>query len=695
MKYFCLWLFLFSVFSVHAETMEWRPTGKVSVTGKSSFGAVYRAECNNIMNHAPGDSLNALSVVLYKNKKERRKLKQRFISLDFFIRLSPYTQNYTSDYFDKSTPFYHLNIGLSQQFRPPENYAALFLLFNSIFDDIYYNILGNNGIMNILTSSKIFTSVPDELLIQKGSVRYAPYQVKVQLDQQEHIMTLYINGRLQGTFPMGRLQGGRNSVNAISLVWDIPHVKFRKMPVREFEISAPEVTFHEEPDSPQLAAANPPRIHENHYDSSYEQARMLLYSPENNWEKAFEILQKLVERGHAPAMYELALCYYRGLGCSRDREKALHYSKLAAENGMRSAFDLRCMLLDLLFYSTTKEFIKYTKGWNVGSAAPFFLIDRCLIRGCKRKNHEGQTGKIFKIKNNKKAYAFSLYLDAQNHATSEEQVVLAQELRRLAQDGFVPAMGLYANLASRRDHKLYAEDYLDFMKKAFLQKEVNAVRYFVQVKRYNVDWNSMDLETRFVYANDKLLQFGGINPCSDRRRNFNELHVLWHMKGNKRAAYAYAEYLLKPSVNLNKKVLAEAEAAMLDAAASEPLAQAQYIRRYLDGFYGNATSAQKCLKALKVSFANDLLVQELEAELQEKLNPGKCQPLWEKLLESNSIPALYFIGQYASRAGNKVLAAKCRYEFIQKDNMRRCIQNGMNSLFGEEGDGLMFDGFLN
>ena len=95
------------------------------------------------------------------------------------------------------------------------------------------------------------------------------------------------------------------------------------------------------------------------------------------------------------------------------------------------------------------------------------------------------------------------------------------------------------------------------------------------------------------------------------------------MKGNKRAAYAYAEYLLKPSVNLNKKVLAEAEAAMLDAAASEPLAQAQYIRRYLDGFYGNATSAQKCLKALKVSFANDLLVRELEAELQEKLNPGK------------------------------------------------------------------------
>ena len=286
-------------------------------------------------------------------------------------------------------------------------------------------------------------------------------------------------------------------------------------------------------------------------------------------------------------------------------------------------------------------------------------------------------------------------MDAQNHATSEEQIVLAQELRRLALEGFVPAMGLYANLASRRDHKLYAGDYLDFMKKAFLQKEVNAVCYFVQVKRYNVDWNSMDLETRFVYANDKLLQFGGINPCSDRRRNFNELHVLWHMKGNKRAAYAYAEYLLKPSVNLNKKVLAEAEAAMLDAAASEPLAQAQYIRRYLDGFYGNATSAQKCLKALKVSFANDLLMQELEAELQEKLNPGKCLPLWEKLLESNSISALYFVGQYASRAGNKVQAAKCRYEFIQKDNMRRCIQNRTNSLFGEEGDGMMFDGFLN
>ena len=29
MKYFCLWLFLFSVFSVHAETMEWRVVSEV------------------------------------------------------------------------------------------------------------------------------------------------------------------------------------------------------------------------------------------------------------------------------------------------------------------------------------------------------------------------------------------------------------------------------------------------------------------------------------------------------------------------------------------------------------------------------------------------------------------------------------------------------------------------------------------
>ena len=71
----------------------------------------------------------------------------------------------------------------------------------------------------------------------------------------------------------------------------------------------------------------------------------------------------------------------------------------------------------------------------------------------------------------------SLCLNTQNPATSEEQIVLAQELRRLALEGFVPAMGLYANLASRRDHKLYAEDYLDFMKKAFLQKQVNAQNY--------------------------------------------------------------------------------------------------------------------------------------------------------------------------------------------------------------------------
>ena len=51
-------------------------------------------------------------------------------------------------------------------------------------------------------------------------------------------------------------------------------------------------------------------------------------------------MRQLAEKGHALAMFELACCYIRGIGCSKNRQLALKWLEKAAENDVLEASSL-------------------------------------------------------------------------------------------------------------------------------------------------------------------------------------------------------------------------------------------------------------------------------------------------------------------------------------------------------------------
>ena len=59
-------------------------------------------------------------------------------------------------------------------------------------------------------------------------------------------------------------------------------------------------------------------------------------------------MKKVAEQGHAPAIYELARCYYRGIGCSPDTEKTMECLEKASELCITEAASMRLVVAGLL-----------------------------------------------------------------------------------------------------------------------------------------------------------------------------------------------------------------------------------------------------------------------------------------------------------------------------------------------------------
>ena len=76
-------------------------------------------------------------------------------------------------------------------------------------------------------------------------------------------------------------------------------------------------------------------------DFSKENAKMLRYEHKyddsrevkKDEQRAFECYKKSAETGNADAMYDLGLCYHKGMGVDKDGTKAVEWFKKAAEAG--------------------------------------------------------------------------------------------------------------------------------------------------------------------------------------------------------------------------------------------------------------------------------------------------------------------------------------------------------------------------
>ena len=89
-----------------------------------------------------------------------------------------------------------------------------------------------------------------------------------------------------------------------------------------------------------------------------------------------------------------------------------------------------------------------------------------------------------------------------------------------------------------------------------------------------------------------------------------------------------------------------------------------------------------------------MYLKELAARLKEKRAPGENRALWEELHKANSLWALYYLGEYAAKKGQRKDAARYRYEFVKRDTARRNFSDE-DGVFTWRHPGQTFDGFCN
>lgn len=674
-KIFLILTAVLSGLPVFCQKIDWETSGNVTKIASGSFGDVYKVECNKIQSHGAGDSLNAVSLSLFENRKAYKKEKSRFLTVEYFLRMYPFATEYSVDYRETLKPFASLGIGFTNSIKTPTTYQDLNLFVSGVLYYEPWTVYAGWGIQNIgkMDQRKKFPAAAPLAFFYQTSVFYAPVHMIFCYDRKEDVLSFYLNGILQNTICLKGVRENKK-FGSVSLVWQAGNRKRKKKKEKEikiFELSEAKVHFHNEPRKITPGFINPPGKNAKHYDSNFEQALSLLYSPENDWKRGFELLKKVAEQGHAPAIYELARCYYRGIGCSPDTEKTMECLEKASELCITEAASMRLVVAGLL--PLTPE------------------LDKRYVRGAFNTRNDGDLlwcnsldrKQIIVVKNNSAVFARSL--DAILNFVSAQQKPLIQKLlKEVADSGDPLAMSLYAlsiwNKAGERDA---------CYEKAFAQKEPSAIRYFVLSKKRKFE--SLDLERQLSFAKHYPIEFAGSPDSGNREKILRELHFDMVMKKNPKAAVAYSEALLRPYWMQNKKAKESAEQSMALAAEQLPVAQVLYVLRYLDGMYGTASKAQHFLSLLKKSHGEQRIVKELDALLLEKVSPGKQYSLWKQLEQEGSVPALYYLGEYADRQADKNAAAAYRRKFLEKD--RICDNFASRNIF-ESNKGQFFGGCI-
>ena len=632
---------LFS-YSLTAATGDWRLLGNARVAGSAPWGELFKTGVNDVANHDINDKINGLTARIYKSKRAMRNDSNRFLLLEFTIRMSPYIKDYDVFKSDHSAPFSNLCFGFYDSFSIPETYEFLNLLVCRPLYGWNWSVRSGFAVMNISQSDTRKTVVPpnDFITFQRESVQFAPVTVQILFDRTESVMEFYLNGTLQTKL---NVPYKRNVFfTDFTLFWDRTVKKNEK---RHFELSSLKISSL--PAHPVFTPA-PPQIAgktKKNYDEDYQEAINLIYGKNNNWEAAFKLLQRLERKNHALAIYELGCCYYRGIGCAPDREKAMQYLKKAASFGITDAAALWYKAAGFLPAFSKQEYLKENY-LNRGNAF------RVLNRGTP-------DGKIIVIEGNQKLYAESLA--ATKKFCKKGQVeLLKNELMKLANKGDAYALYHLATFDESPNTEL--------MKRAARAGCTEAIRNLVPEK---LDLSELPLEYQLKYACKYPLPYIGVRENMDRKKALNHLYFQYSHKKNPEYAFVYSELLLRPFLQLDYTTRMNAGKAMERAAERHPLAQAQYVIRFLDGDYGEMEIAKKAIKKLMKSHGKELFVKELYARFLEKEKPGKYLKAWQYLYQEKSAVAAYYLGNYALQLGKKQLAAQFRYNFLVRNHAKQ------------------------
>ena len=684
-----VFLFASLAFCAAAEQSRWMISGNVAERGKASFGQLYKAAANesSYSRYAGRDRLNALTVPLYRNVSRAKKDPLRFAAVSFYLRFSPFTRDYDAHLADSKAPFRKLNFGFSFTGRKADTYNDLAFFATGSLHGSDYFVFGGPGCREMKISPYILlkkagggnvsgqASRPHVLnpyvTFSGVSSQYAPVLVQIVHDRRRETLSVYLNGVRQNRIPLGGVNPQNRKIASVSLFWARTN-KDRKSETYMFELSPPSVYFGNAEPVTAPKTLTPPRINAEHHDSFFENTLALLYGPRNDWEQGVSRLKKLASRKHAPAVFELACCRLRGIGGPPDRKAAARYAEEAAKLGVSKGAALWALAATAPWYrKRSKDHVNW-----FNEAGPLLEFER-----------------VIKLENVPKFYAAALHrtIDRIKKDTPRNRIILA-ELKRLADTGLPSALYYYGLECGDQTEQMR------LMKTAARAGSPDAVEYLVQKDamepaKYSLQ-RRFPLRTQLLWAVKYPFTFAWPPRTNPLEQELRPLTDLYRRTKRPEAAFACAEFLAGSLPKAAPSVRREAEFYMKSAAETLPVARLRYILLYLDGFFEDGAAAEKYLKSLAGEDVPLLYLKELAARLKEKRAPGENRALWEELHKENSLWALYYLGEYAAKKGQRRDAARYRHEFLERDTARRNFSDE-DGVFTWGDPGQAFTGFCN
>ena len=320
LKKLLLVILLLNAGLIHArnDVPEWRCTGNVKKLFSTPLGTVYKLGINNQRYvNKPKAWINSIQWILWDKQNRRKALKSRFVVIDFIVRYFPALSN--------------------------SNNAKFRLFITQSSTDNIRKFEDLNG-FGTITGARLFPL--KKIIFNRTAYTpdYEPVAVRLiwELNKSRGVVSVNINGTkkisLCNTPTLPKSFGLMVVENKIS----------GKNPRNILEVSNPSIRFFE--NKSELSSLSSVKISFYPYDkyfsnnvfidrskkytkiknpdALYAMAKKMLTVGEN-LPLAIKILERAAKKEHIFAMYELSVCFHRGIGVQQNPKKAAKWLKKA------------------------------------------------------------------------------------------------------------------------------------------------------------------------------------------------------------------------------------------------------------------------------------------------------------------------------------------------------------------------------